>query len=220
MKTLAKSESLESTYYDYLRGEGFPCYAAQAALNKGAITTLTLPDLADTSSCQQALESIYGYIEGLNFTDKSFKSFALLFQNPQTIDEETFDTLFWNYLQALHDLDKKHYPPDNRVDANPDAEKFSFSLKSEAFFLIGLHPANSRPGRRFSYPAIVFNAHEQFEQLKESGTFEPLRTSIRNRDKALHGSINPMMQDFGNRSEAFQYTGRKYSNQWKCPFHQ
>jgi uncharacterized protein len=216
---IAQSSLLEQTYFEFLRQDNFPCLAAQAALNKKSISTYTLEDLADLSTCPEALEVLYQYIDATDFTDKSFRSFALLFKQPVIRTEAEFEPLFWNYLQTLHDLDKQQYPYDKRVAENPSDKAFSFSVKSEAFFIIALHPANARPGRRFSNPAIVFNAHEQFEQLKESGTFEPLRNTIRERDKAMNGSINPMVQDFGTRSEAYQYTGRKYPDQWKCPFH-
>ena len=46
-----------------------------------------------------------------------------------------------------------------------------------------------------------------------------MRDTIRNRDEKLQGSINPMMRDFGQGSEARQYSGRAVNDEWKCPFH-
>jgi hypothetical protein len=43
---------------------------------------------------------------------------------------------------------------------------------------------------------------------------------IRKRDISLQGFINPMVDDYGSTSELFQYTGREYSSESKCPFHQ
>jgi len=51
------------------------------------------------------------------------------------------------------------------------------------------------------------------------GTYQKVRDRIRDRDVALQGSINPMLEDFGNNSEAKQYSGRKVDKEWKCPFH-
>ena len=101
---------------------------------------------------------------------------------------------------------------------DPAAVEFSFSLKEEAFYLIGLHPGSSRSARRFSYPAIVFNPHTQFERLRELNKYETMKQFIRNRDIRYSGSVNPMLADFGETSEAVQYTGRQYDQDWKCPF--
>jgi FPC/CPF motif-containing protein YcgG len=36
---------------------------------------------------------------------------------------------------------------------------------------------------------------------------------------AFQGSINPMLKNFGEGSEASQYSGRAVSDTWACPFH-
>ncbi len=41
----------------------------------------------------------------------------------------------------------------------------------------------------------------------------------RAREMAFQGSINPMLKNFGERSEASQYSGRAVSDNWPCPFH-
>ncbi len=43
------------------------------------------------------------------------------------------------------------------------------ALSARAFFVVGLHPGASRLARRTPMPCLVFNLHEQFEQLKASG---------------------------------------------------
>jgi FPC/CPF motif-containing protein YcgG len=42
---------------------------------------------------------------------------------------------------------------------------------------------------------------------------------VREREIALQGSLNPNLADFGERSEARQYSGRAVEDQWRCPFH-
>jgi len=64
-----------------------------------------------------------------------------------------------------------------------------------------------------------FNLHWQFEKLREMGVYHKVRDKIRKRDTALQGNINPMLADFGDSSEAKQYSGRKVGGKWKCPFH-
>lgn len=42
---------------------------------------------------------------------------------------------------------------------------------------------------------------------------------IRARDKTLQGDLNQNLADYGEASEARQYSGRAVENDWKCPFH-
>ena len=63
------------------------------------------------------------------------------------------------------------------------------------------------------------NPHAQFERLRAEGRFARLRALIRARDIVLQGSSNPSLADFGERSEARQYSGRATEVEWRCPFH-
>jgi len=93
------------------------------------------------------------------------------------------------------------------------------SFGEEAFFIVGLHPRASRPARRFERPVLVFNLHDQFEQLREQGRYERMRAKIIERDVALAGSPNPMLARHGTISEARQYSGRNVAEAgWVCPF--
>jgi FPC/CPF motif-containing protein YcgG len=132
-------------------------------------------------------------------------------------NEEMFDALLWERLRSLSALDKVNYGHDTRVDQNPEAANYSYSLKSEAFFVVGIHPGSERRARRFKYPALVFNPHAEFEKLRKLDRFEKLKSVVRKRDMIFSGSINPMLDDFGNSSEAIQYSGKRHSSDWKCP---
>lgn len=92
------------------------------------------------------------------------------------------------------------------------------SFGGEAFFVVGLHPGASRPARRFAQPALIFNLHDQFEQLRAEGRYETMREKILRRDEALAGSRNPMLARHGEISEARQYSGRAVDGAWACPF--
>lgn len=124
----------------------------------------------------------------------------------------------WMRLQALSDLDAEMYPYDGRVNPDPQSDQFSFSLKEEAFFVIGLNPQSSRPARRFKYPTLVFNPHAQFEELRALKRYDKMKNIVRKKDVALSGSINPMLNDFGDSSEVYQYSGLRYDHNWQCPF--
>ena len=94
---------------------------------------------------------------------------------------------------------------------------YSFSLKEEAFFILGLHPASSRRSRQFKYPALIFNPHAEFEKLRKSDRYTKMKEVVRKRDVEYSGSINPMLADFGEASEVYQYSGMQYNAEWTCP---
>jgi FPC/CPF motif-containing protein YcgG len=81
-----------------------------------------------------------------------------------------------------------------------------------------MHPESSRIARKFRWPTLVFNPHEQFEQLRVDGKWKRLQHTIRERDLQLQGSINPMLSDFGEATEARQYAGRAVAANWRAPF--
>ena len=125
--------------------------------------------------------------------------------------------MLWKQLQLLHEADDQEW--DKSVSNDPENSNFSFSLAGKAFYMVGMHPHSSRKARQSPVPALAFNLHWQFEKLREMGTYQTVRDKIRERDTELQGDINPMLQDFGENSEARQYSGRKVDGDWKCPFH-
>ena len=81
-----------------------------------------------------------------------------------------------------------------------------------------MHRGSSRLARRFPLPALIFNLHEQFRKLRNEGKWKRMKASIRKRDAALQGESNPMLDDFGERSEARQYAGRAVEEGWSPSF--
>jgi FPC/CPF motif-containing protein YcgG len=103
---------------------------------------------------------------------------------------------------------------DKDVESDTASHRFSYTIG-----VIGMHPKASRLARTFSYPTVVFNLHEQFARLRSRGKFETMKQTIRAREMTFQGSINPMLSNFGENSEARQYSGRAVSDNWTCPFH-
>ena len=142
-----------------------------------------------------------------------------MFDGPLDLDEKQFEAAMWERLQSFADKDAwLGHAYDNAVSSDPDDPHFSLSFGGEAFFVVGLHPGASRPARRFSRPALVFNLHDQFVLLREQGRYDRMREIILDRDFALAGSMNPMIAQHGEASEARQYSGRKVNSSWTCPF--
>jgi hypothetical protein len=53
--------------------------------------------------------------------------------------------------------------------------------------------------------------------MKETNSYEKMKVIVRKRDLAFAGSVNPMLTDFGEVSEAAQYSGKLHDSNWKCP---
>ncbi|MEO6649189.1 MAG: guanitoxin biosynthesis heme-dependent pre-guanitoxin N-hydroxylase GntA [Chitinophagaceae bacterium] len=204
-------------YTDFLHAREFPCVAARAAIDKQQVKCLVVDHMACPKDDIEILHFLYDFIDNYRSSSEFFHSASVIFKEPTSINEDLFDVLLWQRLQALSNLDALKYGYDRRVAADPSSPQFSFSLKEEAFFIIGLHPASSRQGRRFNYPTLAFNPHAQFEQLRETNRYTKMKNIVRKRDIAFSGSINPMLEDYGESSEVYQYSGRVYDNKWQCP---
>lgn len=202
----------------FINDKLFPCVAAKAALTRDQMHIFVAGHLACPKDDQDILDFIYNFIDQYRAADNDFHTVCVIFPETHPINEKTFDSLLWQRLQALSDIDAQKYPYDSRVDSNPSSPQFSFSLKEEAFFIIGLSPGSSRDSRRFRYPAIVFNPHEQFEELRSLNRYDKMKNIVRKRDVALSGSINPMLRDYGDDSEVYQYSGMRYDKNWECPY--
>ena len=211
------SQNKIADYKAFIENKEFACVAARAALAHNQISCMVAGHMACPKDDVEILNFIYTFVDKYRNSTEPFQSVSIIFDAPETFSEEEFDNLMWLRLQALSNLDARNFSYDNRVDINPQSPDFSFSLKEEAFFIIGLHPASSRPTRQFKYPTLVLNPHAQFETLRKNNQYTKMKSIIRKRDIAFSGSINPMLEDFGTASEVYQYSGKKYDQQWTCP---
>lgn len=211
-------KTIIDSFLDFLQDKTFPCVSARAAVAKEKVSCLVVDHIACPKDDHSILHFLYDFVDAYRSSKDVFSSAAIIFEGPLDSTEELFDTLLWKRLQALSNMDAANYAYDQRVDADPASPNFSFSIKEEAFFIIGMHPGSSRAARRFMYPVLVFNPHAQFEELKRKNKYDTIRNITRKRDTAYSGSVNPMLDDFGRSSEAKQYTGREYDAEWKCPF--
>ncbi|HTE34196.1 MAG TPA: guanitoxin biosynthesis heme-dependent pre-guanitoxin N-hydroxylase GntA [Chryseolinea sp.] len=218
MNDLSTSSSIIEEYLEFIGNKAFPCIGAKAALGKERIRCLVVDHLACPKDDNAILEFIYDFVDDYRQSSDLYSSAVVIFKGPLAMDEERFEAMFWLRLQSISNLDSQRFAYDQRVGRDPASPTFSFSLKEEAFYIIGLHPGSSRLARQFTYPAIVFNPHTQFEKLREISKYEPMKQVVRSRDVKYSGSVNPMLADFGETSEVVQYSGRKYDENWRCPF--
>jgi FPC/CPF motif-containing protein YcgG len=194
----------------------FACVAGAAAVRTGNYRFGSYEAMADSSSTAELADDLRAFIAGFPLSPDRFASYAASFREPANATPEEFEKLLWATLQGLHDVDEK--PWDESVSADPDDAGFSFSFHGRSFFVIGMHAGSQRWTRRLGWPTLVFNAHAQFEYLREAGKFRSVQQAIRRRDSRLQGSPNPGLHEYGTESEASQYSGREVEPGWQCPF--
>lgn len=209
----------KASFEAFIRSEDFPCVGAKSALAKGNLTIFEAGPFDSAVMDLEISEALSKFGDELDLDSPVVQSFAVLFEGPTELPEKDFEKVLWDRLQCLHNLDvAKGEEWCDGVATDPESAHFSLSLGGHAYFVVGMHPRASRPARRFESPVLVFNAHAQFEKLRADGRYDRMKTVIRDRDRELAGDINPQLDDFGQSSEARQYSGRKIEPGWECPF--
>ncbi len=202
----------------FVRSEAFPCVGAKSALALDRLVVMEAGEIGSDEHDEVIHRALVDFALLAAREDAGIGSFACLFRHQKPMSEEQFEAALWSRIQALHDLDTKHgiaWAPNVSSDAS--SPHFSMSIGGAAYFLVGLHPGASRAARRFCRPAIIFNPHDQFERLRADGRYDMIQRINRDREMRQHGSINPMLSDFGRGQEAAQYSGRHVGADWCCP---
>jgi FPC/CPF motif-containing protein YcgG len=212
---VASTDEFGELLSERVLGPEYPCLGARSVFKRERATVVLHDDLEAPQTARALLEQLREYAATVD-PEAGFVSFVAGFRGPEVRDEKHFEEMLWALLQRLHDVDEQPWAPE--VSADPNDPHFAFSVAGTPFFIVGLHPKASREARRMPLPVLVFNLHEQFESLREEGGFERMRDTIRRRDEELQGSINPMVSDHGETSEARQYSGRKLEKAWEAPF--
>jgi len=200
----------------FVNDPAFSCLGARAALHHDAYRFGAYGRMGSAAATAALARDLAAFAR--EDGDREFATFVAAFVDPAPVDEGAFEARLWAQLRALHAADPA--PGwDPGVSDDPADPRFSFSFAGHAFFIVGLHPESSRLARRFGWPVLVFNPHAQFQRLRADGRYARLRQAIRAREMALQGSLNPNLGDFGESSEARQYSGRAVEPRWTCPFH-
>lgn len=207
----------------HILGPGFACSLGKRSFVRGLYRLGIYDSMGDVDCvsglCSDLREFVgeQGSIKGSHPDD--YSTFIAIFQDPLPVNELDHEASMWRLLQNLHDEDKMHCSWDSMVSSDPNDPDFSFSVGGKALFLVGMHGESSRTSRRFRYPAIAFNSHDQFEDLRLRQRFVSVQQTIRNNDIKIQGAINPSLANYGADSEAKQYSGRLVEQNWVCPFH-
>lgn len=212
------TREVHDAFRAFITAEDFPCVGARAAFNSGSYALAAYTELASSESTQELARDLREFTASALLKMSEYATFVAVFQSPEAATEAEFEELLWRQLQRLNEIDARDFPWDSSVRSDPADPQFSFSFGAQALYVIGLHPNSSRLARRFRWPALIFNPHEQFERLRADGKWKRMQQTIRQRDVQLQGSINPMLSDFGESSEARQYSGRVVEENWRAPF--
>ena len=214
-----RDDPLAHRFRTFITDRTFPCVGAKAALQRDGMRFIVARDFRSAWDDLRILPALLDLAKSYRAEPEMFQSLVVLFEAGAPDDERSFEQGLWSRLQSLSDKDEwLGQRADPRVAHDPEDPHFAMSFGGEAFFVVGLHPRASRPARRFSTPAMVFNLHDQFTTLRAEGRYDKLRASILGRDLAVAGSNNPMLSEHGDVSAARQYSGRAVEEGWRCPF--
>lgn len=202
----------------FLLSDGFSCVAGKAAVLTGGYRFGYYTGGAANGTVEGLARDLAAFVAERNAMPARYATFVAAFDEPSISEERRFESWLWATLQRLHELDAPHHDWDASVSHDPASDNFGFSFAGKAFFVVGLHGGSSRLTRRFFLPALVFNAHSQFQEARRSGRFAQIQRAVRGRELASQGSLNPELAEFGTASEARQYAGRRLEGEWTCPF--
>lgn len=211
---LSVHEELRSTI---LRSD-FPCLGARASFRRGVYRFGVYSEIGSAVSARSVCHDLYEFAHELQDPNAEFATFLAVFLGPRISSESHFEQRLWAQLQLMHGIDAEFFAWDDEVSRDPENPWFSFSIGGHAYYIVGLHHHASRRARQFPYPTLVFNLHSQFALLRERDKLESFKETIRARDVALQGSVNPTLIDSASGSQARQYSGRAVERDWLCPF--
>ncbi|MFN2476528.1 MAG: guanitoxin biosynthesis heme-dependent pre-guanitoxin N-hydroxylase GntA [Chthoniobacterales bacterium] len=214
----AFEDEAHAAFQELVMGHTFPCVGARAAFNSESYALATYRQIVDTETTAALARDLYEFTRSDIRRDSEYATFVAVFRGPTHQTEQQFEGALWSQLQQLNRLDATHFDWDHTAQSDPTDPQFSFSFAGQALYVIGMHPNSSRLARQFPWPTMIFNPHEQFERLRADGKWKRMQETIRERDVELQGSINPMLSDFGESTEARQYSGRAVEADWRAPF--
>lgn len=214
----AHAKLAHSAFRSFVTNERFSCVGAKAAVRSEGYRFGYYSRMRDERATHGLARDLCAFVAEFPHMRARYKTFVAVF-GEEAMDERAFERALWEQLEALHAIDSQYFPWDPSVSNDAADASFAFSFAGSAFFVVGLHPNSSRLSRRFSQPALAFNAHRQFRGLRETGHFERIQTEVRKRELLIQGNLNPNLAEFGTASEARQYSGRKIEDAWRCPFH-
>jgi len=216
---VSPNNAVGDLFSSYVLDGSHPCVMARSMVNREQVFLASYGELGEADRCAEVCHDLYEVLAASE-ADSSLYSLVAVFPSQANHTEKAFERALWDQLKGIHEVDRNLFSWDSCVSEEPTDPEFSFSVGGAAWYVVGLHPASSRMSRQFAVPTLIFNRHAQFVALRNQGRYNQMRDRIRERDVQLQGSVNPMLKDHGDASEAIQYSGRAVDTEWACPFMQ
>lgn len=213
----AKLSAVDSHIKSLVYQKDYPCVGALRAVKKGEYRIGIYEEFGKGTSSKALKNDLLNFLAEQKKTNSPYLSFWASFPEDFVHSEEDFENRLWQELSSLSSLDIKSWDPN--FSSNPDDKNFCFSLDGSAFFVVGLHSKSSRRSRTFPYPSMIFNLYDQFEIITRMNQYESMVQTNRKKGLRFEGDVNPMVEKYGDRWEAIQFSGRQNDDTWKCPFH-
>lgn len=212
------AREIEREFATFVSSASFSCLVGKGVVNRDGHIVRAYGPLGTRAATSALARDLTAF--GARAREAiGLRAFVAVFPDRAPRTELAFESRLWAQLQRLSDADDADASWDPSVSDDGDDPMFSFSFGGHAYFVVGMHAHSSRVSRCFRWPALVFNPHAQFGRLRGEGRFARIQKTIREREIAVQGSLNPNLADFGERSEARQYSGREVAEDWRCPFH-
>ncbi len=218
-QTLHLNSEIETQMKSLILQKNYPCVAALKSYHSDEYQVGIYEGFGKTTHWRELRNDLLYFLKEQQKTKSTYLTFWAIFPNSKISDEVGFESQLWQHLSLLTSEEQRTQDWGPGQVTDPNDPSFCFSIASQPFFVVGLHPHSSRRARRFPYPAVLFNVMTQFETLEEQGLYDAMVASNRSRDLKFQGSVNPMALRFGDEWESIQFSGRENTSEWKCPFH-
>lgn len=197
----------------YIKDKDFACIFGRAAEMQGNVSHKQIEGrMNEPSTAQEVCDHLYAFIENvlhkLDFSSAKFplKTCLMIFPEETFSSPDDAGEKLVQLLLNMHAYDKANgfeWAP--YVSNDPKSTMFSYSIGGEAFFVPFLYEHSESGVRHSPYPALVFNWHKLFEELRNRGQFDKSREIIRQRTLNAGHTIADLLADYGEGLEFPQY---------------
>ncbi|MFE0348877.1 guanitoxin biosynthesis heme-dependent pre-guanitoxin N-hydroxylase GntA [Streptomyces griseoluteus] len=207
-KEISGTQPLPTDWADWISGRSFACTGGSSSLRQGLLHHVPLNSLSDESAVRKMHSALTEVSPLVAEQGSEFMSLLFTFEDDCGDDAAGFHEELWAGMRSLRRIDRTQgYQQAPGSSSDLRSPWFAISAAETAYFVLGLHPRSDRFARRSPGAGLVFNSHLQFDRLRARGVYEPMKKRIRERERRLQPEANPTSTDFGQATEAPQYSG-------------
>jgi FPC/CPF motif-containing protein YcgG len=167
----------------------FPCVGGRSAVRRGTYRFALYAELDTGATTATLLGDLQTFVAERETQGSELTTLVACFLGPHPRNEAHFRAMVRSQLQRLRAADPAPWDP--TVSADPADPHYAYSVAGRAFTIVPLSAASPRWARRFAWPTVIFNAEAVFHQLRDDGGLGRFRETVRARDVALQGDVNP-----------------------------